>query len=40
MFEIFVYRTVAIVQFVDQNRILKTVYCLRCVMVCKIVFIN
>ena len=40
MLEIFAYRTVAVVHFTDQNWILKTVYCIRCVMVCKIGFTN
>ena len=33
----FVYRTVAIVHFTDQNWIPEIVYCIRCVMACKIV---
>ena len=40
MLEIFAYRTVAVVHFTDQNWISKTVYCIRCVMVCKIGFTN
>ena len=38
--EIFAYRTVAVVHCTDQNWISKTVYCIRCVMVCKIGFTN
>ena len=34
MLEIFAYRTVAVVHFTDQNWIPKTVYCIRCVLVC------
>ena len=33
-------RTVTAVHFTDQNRISKTVYCIRCAMVCKIAFPN
>ena len=33
-------RTVAVVHFTDQNWLPKTVYCIRCVMVCKIGFTN
>ena len=40
MLEIFAYRTVTVVQFTDQNWISKTVYCIRCVMFCKIGFIS
>ena len=40
MLEIFTYRTVTVVYFTDQNWISKTVYCIRCVMVCKIGFTN
>ena len=40
MLDIFAYRTVTVVQFTDQNWISKTVYCTRCVMFCKIGFIN
>ena len=40
MLEIFAYRTVAAVRFTDQNWVPKTVYCIRCVMVCKIGFTN
>ena len=40
MLKIFVYRTVGVVHFTDQNWIPKTVYCIRCVMVCKIGFTN
>ena len=36
--EIFVYHTA--VHFTDQNWITKTVYCIRCVMACKIGFTN
>ena len=32
--------TVTVVHFTDQNWISKTVYCIRCVMDCKIVFTN
>ena len=32
--------TVTVVHFTDQNWISKTVYCIRCVMVCKIGFTN
>ena len=38
MLEIFSYRTVAVVHFTDQNWISNTIYCIRCVMVCKIGF--
>ena len=38
--KIFAYRTVTVVHFIDQNWISKTVYCIRCVMVCKIGFTN
>ena len=38
MLEIFVHHSV--VQVTDQNWISKTVYCIRCVMVCKIGFTN
>ena len=34
--EVFAYPTVTVVCFTDQNWISKTVYCTRCVMVCKI----
>ena len=34
------FRKVTVVHFTDQNRISKTVYCIRCVMVCKIAFPN
>ena len=34
------YRTVAVVHFTDENWIPKFVYCIRCVMVCKIGFTN
>ena len=40
MLEIFAYCTVAFMHFTDQNWIPKTVYCIRCVMVCKIRFTN
>ena len=40
MLEIFAYLTVAVVHFIDQNWIPKTVYFIRCVMVCKIGFTN
>ena len=40
IFEIFAYHTVAVVQFTDQHWIPKTVYCIRCVMVCKIGFLK
>ena len=40
MLDIFVYRTVTVVHFTDQNWISKTVYCIRCVMVCKTGFTN
>ena len=33
-------RTVTVVHFTDQNRISRTVYCIRYVMVCKIGFTN
>ena len=36
--EIFAYRTAAVVHFTDQNWIPKTVYYIRCVMVCRIRF--
>ena len=36
----YAYRTVTVVHFTDQNWISKTVYCIRCVMVCKIGFTN
>ena len=36
MLRIFAYRTVTVVHFTDQNRVSKTVYCIWCVMVCKI----
>ena len=38
--EIFAYRTVTVVHFTGQNWISKTMYCIRCVMVCKICFTN
>ena len=38
MLEIFAYRRVTDVYFTDQNRISKTVYCIRCAMVYKIGF--
>ena len=38
MIKIFVYRTVAVMHFTNQNWISKIVYCVRCVMVCKIGF--
>ena len=31
----FGHRTVAIVHFTDQNCILKTAHCIRCMMICK-----
>ena len=34
MLEKFACRTVTVVHFTDQNWISKTVYCIRCVMVC------
>ena len=40
MLEIPAYRTVAVVHFTDENWIPKFVYCIRCVMVCKIGFTN
>ena len=40
MLKICVYRTVAVVHFIDQNWIPKTVYCIKCVLVCKISFTN
>ena len=40
MLEILAYRTVAVVHFTDQNWIPKKVYCIKCVMVCKIGFTN
>ena len=40
MLETFAYRTVTVVYFTDQNWISKTVYCISCVMVCKIGFTN
>ena len=40
MLLILAYRTVPVVHFTDQTWIFKTVYCIRCVMVCKIVFTN
>ena len=40
MLEIFAYRTVSAVHFTDQKWFLKTVYCIRCVMVCTIGFTN
>ena len=40
MLEIFAYCTVAAVHFTDQEWILKTVYRIRCMMACKIGFIN
>ena len=40
MLEIFAYRTVTVMRFTDQNWISKTVYCIRCGMVCKIGFTN
>ena len=40
MLEIFEYGTVAVVHFTEQNWIPKNVYCIRCVMVCKISFTN
>ena len=40
MLEIFAYGTVTIVHFTDQNWIFKSVYCIRCVMLCKISFTN
>ena len=33
-------RTVTVVHFTDQNQNSKTVYCIRCMMVCKIGFTN
>ena len=38
--DIFTYCTVTVACFTDQNWITKTVYCIRCVMVCKIGFTN
>ena len=40
MLEIFAYCTVTVAHFTDQNWIPKTVYCIECVMVCKICFTN
>ena len=40
MLETLAYHTVAAVHFTDQNLILKTVYCIKCVMVCKVGFTN
>ena len=40
MLELFAYRTVTVVHFTDQNKIFKTFYCIRCMMVCKIGFTN
>ena len=40
MFEIFAYRTLAVVHFTYQNRFPKTCYCIRCVMDWKIGFTN
>ena len=40
MLLILAYHTVPVVHFTDQTWISKTVYCIRCVMVCKIVFTN
>ena len=40
MLEIFAYCTVAVVHFTDQNWITKTVYFIRCMMVCTIGFTN
>ena len=41
MLRFFVYRTVVtVLHFTYQNWISKTVYCIRCVMVCKIGFTN
>ena len=40
MLEIFAYRTVTVVHFTDQNWISKTVYWIRCVMICKIAITN
>ena len=38
LLEIYVYPTVTALHFTDQNCIFKPVYCIRCVMVCKISF--
>ena len=40
MLDKFAYRTVTVMHFADQNWIPKTVYCIRCAMVCKIGFTN
>ena len=40
MLEILAYRTVAVLHCTDQNWIPITVYCIRCVIVCKIGFTN
>ena len=40
MLEIFMHRTVAVVHFTDHNEIHKSLYCIRCIMVCKIGFTN
>ena len=37
MLEIFAYRGETVMHFTDQNRISKIVYCIRYVMVCKLV---
>ena len=36
--KLFAYPTVRVMYFTDQKRITKTVYCIRCVMVCKIFY--
>ena len=40
MLKFFAYHIVAVMHFTDQYWIPKTVYCIRCVMVCKIGFTN
>ena len=40
MLEVFAYRTVTVVHFTDQGCISKTVYLIRCAMVCKIYYTN
>ena len=40
MLEVFAYLIAVVVHLTDQNLILKTVYCVTCVMVCKIGFAN
>ena len=36
--KLFAYPTLRVMYFTDQKRITKTVYCIRCVMVCKIFY--